>query len=100
MSVEQDGPGKYNDDVWEAMDRVLDEARRAGLKVMMSFLDNWKYDGALHIRSSAPVHICNHKLYTELGLKHLPGFWMLFFLDSTVPLSTIISMKSPALYIL
>ena len=43
----QDGPGKYNDDVWEAMDRVLDEARRAGLKVMLSFLDNWKYNGAV-----------------------------------------------------
>lgn len=41
----QDGPGKYNDDAWEAMDRVLDEARRAGLKVMLSFLDNWKYNG-------------------------------------------------------
>ena len=47
----QDGPGKYNDDAWEAMDRVLDEARRAGLKVMLSFLDNWKYNGTL----SAPA---------------------------------------------
>lgn len=45
----QDGPGKYNDDVWEALDRVLDEARRAGLKVMLSFLDNWKYIGALQL---------------------------------------------------
>ena len=41
----QDGPGLYNDDAWEALDRVLDEARRAGLKVMLSFLDNWKYIG-------------------------------------------------------
>ena len=41
----QDGPGLYNEDAWEALDRVLDEARRAGLKVMLSFLDNWKYIG-------------------------------------------------------
>ena len=46
LRVLQEGPGKYNDNVWEAMDRVLDEARRAGLKVMLSFLDNWKYNGA------------------------------------------------------
>ncbi|CAK0746787.1 hypothetical protein CVIRNUC_001718 [Coccomyxa viridis] len=42
-----DGPGLYNDDAWEALDRVLDEARRAGLKVMLSFLDNWKYIGGV-----------------------------------------------------
>ena len=51
--LRQDGPGLYNDDVWEALDRVLDEARRAGLKVMLSFLDNWKYIGALS-------HPCQH----------------------------------------
>ena len=43
----QEAPGQYNEDVWEALDRVLDEARRAGLKVMLSFLDNWKYIGEL-----------------------------------------------------
>ena len=43
---EQDGPGKYNEEAWEALDRVLEEARRAGLKVILSFLDNWKYLGA------------------------------------------------------
>ena len=43
---EQEGPGKYNEEAWEAMDRVLEEARRAGLKVILSFLDNWKYNGA------------------------------------------------------
>lgn len=42
----QEGPGKYNEEAWEALDRVLDEARRAGLKVILSFLDNWKYPGA------------------------------------------------------
>ena len=45
LLLRQDGPGLYNDDAWEALDRVLDEARRAGLKVMLSFLDNWKYIG-------------------------------------------------------
>ncbi len=45
LGLEQDGPGKYNEEAWEALDRVLDEARRAGLKVMLSFLDNWKYAG-------------------------------------------------------
>ncbi len=54
----QEGPGKYNDDVWEAMDRVIDEARRAGLKVMLSFLDNWKYTGASLIwDKSAILHL-------------------------------------------
>jgi hypothetical protein len=42
----QDGPGRYNEEVWQALDRVLEEARRAGLKVILSFLDNWKYLGA------------------------------------------------------
>ena len=42
----QDGPGRYNEESWAALDRVLEEARRAGLKVILSFLDNWKYLGA------------------------------------------------------
>ena len=53
----QDGPGLYNDDAWEALDRVLDEARRAGLKVMLSFLDNWKYIGE-------PSSPCQHHVLT------------------------------------
>ncbi len=55
----QEAPGQYNDDVWEALDRVLDEARRAGLKVMLSFLDNWKYIGELLPCSHSPLGICH-----------------------------------------
>lgn len=57
----QEAPGQYNEDVWEALDRVLDEARRAGLKVMLSFLDNWKYIGELlscALRCPACVQCC------------------------------------------
>jgi len=42
----QEGPGRYSAAAWEALDRVLDLARAAGLKVMVSLLDNWKYNGA------------------------------------------------------
>jgi hypothetical protein len=47
----QEGPGRYSAAAWEALDRVLDLARAAGLKVMVSLLDNWKYNGA---RSRCP----------------------------------------------
>ena len=43
LACVQDGPGRYNEEAWQALDRVLEEARRAGLKVILSFLDNWKY---------------------------------------------------------
>ena len=64
----QDGPGKYNDDVWEALDRVLDEARKAGLKVMLSFLDNWKYIGTYRFpqHSTASAHVLSAGLSVDL----------------------------------
>ena len=42
----QEGPGQYDAAAWEALDRVLDLARASGLKVIISLLDNWKYNGA------------------------------------------------------
>lgn len=42
----QEGPGRYDAAAWEALDRVLDLARAHGLKVIISLLDNWKYNGA------------------------------------------------------
>ena len=43
----QIAPGVYNDEALEAMDFVLERARLLGLKIMLSFADNWKYQGAL-----------------------------------------------------
>ena len=39
--------GKLDEDAMVALDYVLDEARRAGLKVIVSLLDNWKYQGGV-----------------------------------------------------
>ena len=44
----QTRPGEYNLDVLEALDFVLDTARDVGLKVMLSFADNWKFLGKSH----------------------------------------------------
>ena len=41
----QNRPGEYNLEVLAAMDFVLDTARSLGLKVMLSFADNWKFLG-------------------------------------------------------
>ena len=38
-------PGKYNDDALEAMDFIMSTARQLGMKVMLSFADNWKLEG-------------------------------------------------------
>lgn len=41
----QKRPGEYNVDVLEALDFVMDTARELGMKVMLSFADNWKFLG-------------------------------------------------------
>ena len=41
----QDADGEWRDDVLEALDFVIEAARSHGLRVMLSFADNWKYLG-------------------------------------------------------
>lgn len=40
-------PGEYNSDALKTMDYILDTARGLGLKVMLSFADNWKWQGGV-----------------------------------------------------
>lgn len=39
----QVGPGLYNEMAFRALDFVVEEARRNGLKLVLSLIDNWKY---------------------------------------------------------
>ena len=41
----QDIDGEWREDVLEALDFVIETARAHGLRVMLSFADNWKYLG-------------------------------------------------------
>ena len=43
----QEKPGSFNEPVFRAMDWLLDEARQQGLRVILSFVDNWKYPGGV-----------------------------------------------------
>ena len=43
----QESPGVFNEVTFRALDWLLDEARRHGIRVILSFVDNWKYPGAL-----------------------------------------------------
>lgn len=43
----QTAPGQYNEKVFKALDFVLVEARRYGIRVILSVLDNWKYSGGI-----------------------------------------------------
>lgn len=37
----QTAPGQYDEDVFRGLDVVIAEAERAGLRVILSFVDNW-----------------------------------------------------------
>ena len=41
----QASPGVFNENTFRALDWLLDEARLHGLRVVLSFVDNWKYPG-------------------------------------------------------
>lgn len=43
----QTSPGSFNNDALEAMDFVMETARKLGMKVMLSFADNWKFQGTI-----------------------------------------------------
>lgn len=45
LVYEQDADGQWREDVLEALDFVIEAARAHGLRVMLSFADNWKYLG-------------------------------------------------------
>lgn len=40
-------PGQYDEDVFRALDFVIAEAGRSGVKVILSLVDNWKYAGGV-----------------------------------------------------
>lgn len=40
-------PGKYSEEAFVGLDTVIAEASRAGLRVTISFIDNWKYHGGI-----------------------------------------------------
>lgn len=46
----QDPDGEWREDVLAALDFVVEAARAHGIRVMLSFADNWKYIG------EAPLH--------------------------------------------
>ena len=52
----------FNENTFRALDWLLDEARLHGLRVVLSFIDNWKYPGEWHARNGilAPV-ACAHR---------------------------------------
>ena len=43
----QTRPGEYDEEVFRGLDVVIAEAQRAGLRVILSFVDNWKYFGGV-----------------------------------------------------
>ena len=50
IGAAQSSPGEFNENTFRALDWLLDEARLHGLRVVLSFIDNWKYPG------KAPLH--------------------------------------------
>lgn len=43
----QTSPGQYNEDVFEALDFVVAEAGAAGIRVVLSLTDQWRYRGGV-----------------------------------------------------
>ena len=41
----QESAGVYNEVTFRALDWLLDQASRHGIRVILSFADNWKYPG-------------------------------------------------------
>jgi mannan endo-1,4-beta-mannosidase len=56
----QTAPGKYDERGLKSLDFVLETARKYGLQVVLSFIDNWKYyngvDQYLDWSTTAPKH--------------------------------------------
>jgi mannan endo-1,4-beta-mannosidase len=42
-----DGPGLFNVDAFETLDKVLQEANEVGVRVIIPFVDNWKWWGGV-----------------------------------------------------
>lgn len=47
ISALQVKPGVYSEDAFRALDYVVSQAGKAGLKVVLSLVDNWKYAGGV-----------------------------------------------------
>ena len=46
----------FNENTFRALDWLLDEARLHGLRVVLSFIDNWKYPGGYgQLEAAAPA---------------------------------------------
>ncbi|UCG57404.1 MAG: AGE family epimerase/isomerase [Phycisphaerales bacterium] len=41
------GPGKFNEDAFRALDKVLEVANRTGVRVIIPFVDNWVWWGGI-----------------------------------------------------
>jgi endo-1,4-beta-mannosidase len=54
FTASQASPGVFNENTFRALDWLLDEARLHGLRVVLSFIDNWKYPGEWRAQT-APV---------------------------------------------
>ncbi len=56
------GPGDFNEDAFQAMDRMLAAANRAGVRVIVPLVDNWKWQGGV-------------PQYAEFRGKPVDAFW-------------------------
>ena len=63
----QASPGVFNENTFRALDWLLDEARLHGLRVVLSFIDNWKYPGMRR----APHNACNGRRRVSCQCQHL-----------------------------
>lgn len=43
----QERPGKYSEDVFEALDYVIAQSGAVGVRVQLSFVDTWRYRGGV-----------------------------------------------------
>jgi len=43
----QVSPGAYDENAFQALDLVIAEAEKKGLRVILSLVDNWKYEGGV-----------------------------------------------------
>ncbi len=42
-----EGPGKFNEDAFKALDKVLQVANELGVRVIIPFIDNWRWWGGV-----------------------------------------------------
>lgn len=67
-------PGVYSEDAFRALDYVVSEAGKAGLKVVLSLVDNWKYAGGVDEVRPALCRGCWTWILLPGALVHLVGW--------------------------